>query len=210
MGGKWRRRNYQQNHDFNSQSSSRRHEPLDIGAQVEDLYIGSYKISGRGGRHNANRIPFCPDINNRHRHHDPNPGSTSWHPREKQFQRHSFPPRFAQNEFRIGSNRFKQYLLQSINQTLQQIQQWYPDEEISSDDGMDWQPELVALLVKEQPTEAVHYIWDPDPLPKTPVVTEGVGMQKEAETESPTAGRRKAASEGNNGVSLEETSEAMG
>lgn len=43
-------------------------------------------------------------------------------------------------------------------QILLQIQQWYPDENSPSHDGMDWQPEVELII--PQPAADVHYVWD--------------------------------------------------
>jgi hypothetical protein len=65
----------------------------------------------------------------------------------------------------IKSQRFKQQLLQSIDQTLKQIQQWYPDGDFS-EDRMDWQPEAEVIL--PQPVErAINMTSGGDPGLKT-------------------------------------------
>lgn len=64
-------------------------------------------------------------------------------------------PRRFDHAFITKSKRLKDYLVLSLNQALNQIEQWYP--ETPSDDEMDWQHE--EEIVVTQPQE-VCYIWD--------------------------------------------------
>ena len=72
------------------------------------------------------------------------------------------PRGFDEKAFMLKSKHLKQHLLQSMNQNLREIQQWYPDEEENAnDDEMDWQPETEILI--PPPACEIRYVWDPEP-----------------------------------------------
>lgn len=64
-----------------------------------------------------------------------------------------------------------------MNQNLQQIQQWYPDEEENlSNDEMDWQPENEILILP--PICEIRYVCDPEPAELGLRRACGIGLDK--------------------------------
>jgi len=152
MGSKNRRRRKRDEDDQQSSDSS----PT----------IGTPNTSGLPflGRHAVTRNTTHP---NQHLGH-PN---TSRHPpirripKDNGISKTHTPPRSQhQDHFLLKSKRFKQYLLQALEQSHQKIQQWYPDEDSSNDgdDEMDWQPEKEHVVII-QPQEVPSYTWDQRP-----------------------------------------------
>jgi len=108
--------------------------------------MGSYAVMGRNILKNSTGHPF----------HNRNTNQRPLEPfqnRSNQLNNHPHIPRsFNHNAFLTKSQRFKKQLLQSIDLTLTQIQQWYPDEDSSADE-MDWQPE--AEIIIRRPAQSI-------------------------------------------------------
>jgi hypothetical protein len=137
MGRKGRNKSRRQTETFSSDEDS--NDGRNSGNRRQEGQLGSYAVSARESTH---------QLQNR---------NTNQRPREPLHSRVQSRPlptnnsnvrSFNHNDLLYKSRRFKQQFLQSIDQTIkqiQQIQQWYPDED-SSEDQMDWQPEVEIIL----------------------------------------------------------------
>jgi hypothetical protein len=128
--------------------------------------IGSYNVT----RHHEFEPGQC------QKSHEPFEISNSDHQRHEPRQEQGYQPPRADHDtasfnpillpidhvaFLARSKRFKNHLLAILKAGIRQIEQWYPDEdEESSTDGMDWQPECEVVI--PVPSET-HYVWDPTP-----------------------------------------------
>jgi hypothetical protein len=199
MGKGWRRRNHEPRAEFDPQPScqggnrwNKRGCEVPY-AQVHNL--GRYTLTGQGRFDGRN-----PDRNllGSEQH----TGAQNWKPQpwSRILQEYNHPPVSAprtplgldQDSFLARSRLLKTYLMQSINQTLRQIQQWYPDDPPSvSADEMDWQ--LEGEVTIPIPGE-VHYIWDPTPTQPVEVHWGNGAIRKGAELEMPAGilGRRSS------------------
>jgi len=196
MGGSWRRNNYDQRNAFDSRASrnndNRWTNSTGNRGFAEGFRLGS-PSDGRAGqeRNNPNYIPI---LNRAYR--DPRgPFPRSYIPPRSLFQDRFQPYRHPQKRpldddiFLSKSKRFKEFLVRSINQTLSQLYQWYPDDD-PNDDKMDWQhePELAIPLPKE-------YVVNIPP-PKTPTATNDTNFGEPFI-------KRRTASEGGGGEGFE-------
>ena len=155
MSGRRRRRRHWGNDDSQIHAS----DPWgqftgEAATSIKDIPLGRYTVSERERRDNTTRSTFRPSDGNPHQsrasfQHNDNP----FH-RQRRF---TVTPH-SQSDFRRRSAHFKQYILQILNQTLRQVQQWYPDDDCVSESEMDWQPE--SELVIPQSAEHISYIWD--------------------------------------------------
>ena len=116
-----------------------------------------------------------------------------------------------QGAFIIKPKRFRQQLLQSIDQMVKLIQQWYPDED-STEDEMDWQPEEEVTI--RQPGQGIFYpesAWVPKPnlAKRVPPVEFSIGMKAQASAAALAAMRRASTGAGFDPSSAERIGRAM-
>ena len=141
MGRKGRNRRRWQTESFSSDDDSNNgRDSRNNGMQAGRFQRRSYAVRARVNSPTNHQFPR----RNTSQQHD-QPFQNRIHPHRSQTNNAHIPRSSMHNELLIKSQRFKQQLLQSINQTLKQIQQWYPDGD-SSEDQMDWQPEAEIIL----------------------------------------------------------------
>jgi hypothetical protein len=207
MGKGWRRRDHERGTEFDTQPSYQganqwKGRGCEVGlpcAQVHNL--GRYTLTGRDGFDASS-----PDRNllGSEQHF----GVQSWksQPWSRIHQEYNHQPvavprtpiGLDQDSFLARSRLLKNYLIQSINQTLRQIQQWYPEEPPGvSADEMDWQ--LEGEVTIPIPGE-VHYVWDPTPTQHVKVLWGNGAIRNGAELEMPAGIWRRRSSKGDSFV----------
>lgn len=207
MGRKGRNRDRRQIDRFVSDSSSNDGSGFGgNGKNTGGLTLGSYSVSGRrntgsNGHYSQNhddthqlRQPF------QNRGHGLGPSNHT-----------SIASSFNQGAFVIKPKRFRQQLLQSIDQTIKLIQQWYPDED-SSEDEMDWQPEEEVIV--RQPGHGKFYaesawVTRPNLAKNVPPVEFSIGMKAQASAAAFAAMRRASTGAGFDATSAERMERAM-
>jgi hypothetical protein len=154
MGRKWRNRHRRQNVRFASDEVS--DDGGDSGGNGR--HGGGYQLGSKpdGGRSYTNDHTSHYSQTHHRRAHRPRelfPDHSICH---QQPRNHVSTPCYVdQGAFILRSQRFKKQLLNSIDLTVKQLEQWFPDDGSeageSEADEMDWQPEAEYLL--PAPTE---------------------------------------------------------
>ena len=149
MGGKWRRRNRQ--NDENDSQFSQTGQSREDARPGEGIRLGSHTVKGpRKGNNLRGDNPFQRSV----KHHQQHSRNGFFSDRADRTNHHYV---VDHHSCMVKNEQFKQYLLQSIEESRRKIEQWCPDDN-SNLDRMDWQPE--SELVIPQNSGKILYIWD--------------------------------------------------
>ncbi|TAQ88666.1 hypothetical protein B7494_g3035 [Chlorociboria aeruginascens] len=168
MGRKWQQKNRQRQGNDYFQAEEDWWTPSNEYAERQgdflcESHTATHNLNPNGRRRSNQRRSFLsPSPHARHSNH----GSTQSDQPHNVPRNMSYPVNHKIQQLHFDlflrkSKKFKEFLLNSIDEKVHQIHQWYPDE-ISSkelgDDEMEWQPESEILI--PQPSGDVSYIWD--------------------------------------------------
>ncbi|KAF4624235.1 hypothetical protein G7Y89_g13938 [Cudoniella acicularis] len=152
MGRGHRHRNRGQNEEsFVPNHNGRYYQSQNRNRPLNGPRLGPYDVGSRPPFHSFNR---------QHSQRQTSPPHSTCSP-SPNHQSSELVPAFDYNAFILNSKKLKNFLVASLHQSLTRIQQGYPEDAESDEEGfgdeMDWKPEIEVLI--PVPDAGVGFAW---------------------------------------------------